>query len=123
MRITLHLDTFDKDPCAYAILWVDDEQLKWSREAHVGLPLPEWGIVRTTPTETQILDQTGKQPLCTLEGLELGQVGGPFEGEIGKACWCAPDSSNALHGDWHVQCLDSESTHPEFGLFADDQPA
>ena len=47
MRITLHLDTFDTDPFAYAILWLDDQTLKWSREGHAGLALPEWGTLRT----------------------------------------------------------------------------
>lgn len=39
MRITLHLDTFDRiDPNAYAILWLDNETHNWSREGHAGLP-------------------------------------------------------------------------------------
>lgn len=48
MRITLHLDTFDTNPSAYAILWLDDASLKWSREAHAGLALPTASRIRRT---------------------------------------------------------------------------
>jgi len=26
-------------------------------------------------------------------------------------------------GDWHVQCVDCETSEPEFGVFADDEAA
>lgn len=123
MRITLHLDTFDTDPFAYTILWLDDTASKWSREAHWGLTLPAWGIVRTEPGKTLILDSSGTQPLCVLEGLELRSDGGPFEGEVGQAEWYSTDCAKRMRGDWHVQCVDHETTEPEFALFADDPAA
>ena len=123
MRITLHLDTFDTDPCAFAILWLDDHSLKWSREAHLGLALPAWGIARSETGRTLIFDPSGTQPLCILEGMELSGNGGPFEGEVGRAYAYTADGAKQMLGDWHVQCIDHETTQPEFGLFADDQAA
>lgn len=123
MRITLHLDTFDTNPSAYAILWLDDASLKWSREAHAGLALPAWGTVRTEAGRTLILDPSGTQQLCKLEGLGLGTDGGPFEGEVGRASWCNRGSTKRMLGDWHVQCVDCETSEPEFGVFADDEGA
>ncbi len=123
MRITLHLDTFDTDPCAYAILWLDDNSLKWSREAHLGLTLPACGTVREAPRRTLICDSSGTQPLCMLEGLELDKNGGPFEGEVGRAHWYIPETAKRMLGEWRVQCVDHETNQPEFGIFADDQAA
>jgi len=123
MRITLHLDTFDADPCAYAILWLDDNSLKWSREAHAGLTLPEWGILRTEPNGTLICGPGGMEPLCALDGLTFGNNSGPFEGEAGRACWHSPECTNRMSGHWHVQCLDGEHIDPESSMFADNRAA
>ncbi len=44
MRLTIHLDTFDRlNPMAFVILWLDKEMRQWSREGHHGLDLPRWG--------------------------------------------------------------------------------
>jgi hypothetical protein len=123
MRITLHLDTFDADPCAYAILWLDDQSLKWSREAHAGLALPAWGILRTQAKGTLICGSPKTRSLFLLEGLQLGKHGGPFEGEAGTVHWCGPESAKTESGHWHVRCTDSENIHPESSLFADDEVA
>jgi hypothetical protein len=124
MRITVHLDTFDRiDPCAYAILWVDDESLKWSREAHLGLTLPEWGRVRTEGANTLLTGPGDAEPLCVLEGLALHKEGGPFEGETGRADWHAQAPTHPEPGHWHVQCVDEQGAPAEFGVFADDEAA
>ncbi len=37
MRLTIHLDTFDRvNPMAFAILWLDNETRQWSREGRAG---------------------------------------------------------------------------------------
>lgn len=123
MRITLHLDTFDNDPCAYAILWLDDKSLRWSREAHAGLTLPRWGLLRSEPDGTLISGPSGTRPLSMLEGLSIGRHGGPLEGETGRACLYAIGSIVQASGHWHVQCVDNENTEPEFSVFADDEAA
>jgi hypothetical protein len=109
MRITLHLDTFDRvSPCAYAILWLDREARQWSREGHVGLDLPEWGTVVVDSHGTQVCGMRDTRPLCVLEG------------ETGRAQWCAHAGLPSAEGHWHVQCVDQESVDPEHGLFASD---
>jgi hypothetical protein len=124
MRITVHLDTFDRiNPCAYAILWLDDASLKWSREAHMGLELPEWGLLRMEANRTLLCGQFGGKPLGVLEGLALRKHGGPFEGETGRAHWYTHDAATGEPGHWHVQCVDEQTTEPEFGIFADDEAA
>jgi hypothetical protein len=124
MRITVHLDAFDRiNPCANAILWLDDASLKWSREAHVGLTLPEWGRLCVEANNTLVCGQFGDTPICALEGLELRKHGGPFEGEIGRAHWYGGDEAKGQAGHWHVQCVEEQCTKPESGIFADDEAA
>lgn len=124
MRITLHLDTFDRvSPCAYAILWLDKEARQWSREGHVGLDLPEWGTLVVDTYGTLVCGTHGTRPLCVLEGLQLDGTDGPFEGETGSAQWCAHAGLPSAQGHWHVQCIDQESGEPEHGLFAADDAA
>ncbi len=44
MRITAHLDRYDRhNPDACAIVWLDTQSGKWSREGHVGAGVPPWG--------------------------------------------------------------------------------
>lgn len=118
MRITIHLSTFDeRHPCAYAILWVDRDTQRWSRESHFGLDLPTWGIVHSQPGVTLLCAPHDGSPLCELDGLALDGEDGPFEGEAGGARWC----SDKARGHWHVQCIDEELALPEHGLFAEDE--
>ncbi|WP_423227142.1 DUF3564 family protein [Paraburkholderia hospita] len=80
MRLTVHLNTFDRiDPCAYAVLWLDKESNKLSRERHVGLDLPESGTLDADSGGALIHGPNDRRPLCVLEGLDLNSVGwGPF---------------------------------------------
>ena len=67
MRLTVHLDMFDRvNPCAYAIVWLDRHTRKWSREGHVGLDLPEWGILIADTGNTLICAPHDKRALCVL---------------------------------------------------------
>jgi hypothetical protein len=121
MRITIHLNTFDRiDPTSYAILWLDDESLMWSREAHMSLPLPQWGNVRLNAESTLLCALHDGWPRCVLQGLQLRQHGGPFEGETGCALWYEDDGSLAKVGSWHIQCVDDTSTRAESSVFADE---
>ncbi|CAB3657742.1 DUF3564 family protein [Trinickia soli] len=117
MRITIHLSTFDEiNPCAYAIVWIDRDARKWSRESHYGLDLPTWGIVEVQPGLTRLCDPHDGTAICDLDGFDLQRKDGPFEGETGSAQWCG----NRSRGHWHVQCIDDETTLAEHGVFADD---
>lgn len=116
MRITIHLSTFeDINPCAYAIVWIDRDAQRWSRESHFGLALPIWGTVRSQPGVTVLCAPHDGTPLCELDGLELNGESGPFEGETGSAQWC----SDHARGHWHIQCIDDAVALPENSVFAD----
>ncbi|NPT36855.1 DUF3564 domain-containing protein [Paraburkholderia xenovorans] len=121
MRLTVHLDTFDRvHPMAFAILWLDKDARKWSREGHLGLELPEWGTLHVDCGNTLVCGPHDTTPVCVLEGLDLNDRDGPFEGETGRAQWCAERGRTLMTGHWHVQCIDNEQVQPEHGLFASD---
>lgn len=122
MRLTIHLDTFDRvNPMAFAILWLDDKTRRWSREGHLGLELPEWGTLHPDGGNTLVCGPHDSMPCCVLEGLDLNAPEGAFEGETGPAQWCADQARTLMSGQWHVQCVDNERAEPENGIFADDE--
>ncbi|MBB5507879.1 DUF3564 domain-containing protein [Paraburkholderia atlantica] len=124
MRLTVHLDTFDRvNPMAFAILWLDKDTRQWSREGHFGLELPEWGALHVDCGNTLVCAPHGTVPVCVLEGLDLNQPDGPFEGEVGRVQWCAEPGRNLMCGHWRVQCIDVEQTEPENSVFATDEGA
>ncbi|WP_321948157.1 DUF3564 family protein [Paraburkholderia sp. J10-1] len=121
MRVTVHLDSFDQlDPTAYAIIWIDTEGRKWSREGHAGVTLPEWGQCCSSPRGTSLLACEDQREVCLLEALDLGASDGPFEGEGGAAHLNAGISTGPLEARWRVQCIDESVPDPEDGLFADE---
>lgn len=124
MRLTVHLDTFDRvHPMAFAILWLDKDTRRWSREGHFGLDLPEWGGLHMDCGNTLVCAPHSTVPVCILEGLDLDDADGPFEGEVGRAQWCAERGRNWSTGHWRVQCVDIEQTEPEHGMFAGEEDA
>ena len=119
MRITLHLDTFERlSPNAWGIVWIDKEAGKWSREAHAGLALPQWGRYRSTQGSTWLAAGEEGAEFCRIEGLDLAAADGPFEGEHGRVQWHG-SAQEPVAGNWHVQCVDETVCTPEDGLFAD----
>ncbi|NML31196.1 DUF3564 domain-containing protein [Paraburkholderia antibiotica] len=119
MRLTVHLDTFDRvHPMAFAILWLDRNTRKWSREGHFGLDLPEWGVLHMDCGNTLVCAPHCTVPVCVLEGLDLNATDGPFEGEVGRVQSCAERGRSLMTGHWRVQCIDTEPSEPENGLFA-----
>jgi hypothetical protein len=124
MRITLHLDAFDRfDPNAYAILWLDSESHKWSREGHAGLQLPEWGQLRVGARGTLVCAQHVALTLFILEGFAMEARNGPFEGESGEALWCCNEREGGpcFAGHWYVQCVDKDTMLAEHSVFAEDE--
>jgi len=125
MRITLHLDTFEcADPAVYAILWLDRDARKWSREGHAVIDLPEWGTLALTKNGTRIVGAAGfdsEHVYCELAGLDLLSPQGPFEGESGAALWYRHADRAPVAGQWHVQWIDETDAEPEHGVFADDE--
>jgi uncharacterized protein DUF3564 len=122
MRITVRLDAFNcADPSVYAILWLDVQTRKWSREGHAGIDLPEWGTLEPVGPNTRIDASHPAHALCVLKGLNLSSRCGPFEGESGLALWYRNAHHAPVAGQWHVQCVDSTASAPEHGVFADDE--
>jgi hypothetical protein len=122
MRITVHLDAFDHAaPATYAILWLDKSARRWSREGHAGIDFPSWGTLVYEHGKTDVMAQDGIHPLCVLDGLDLSESVGPFEGETG-AVSCEPSRVDApAHGQWHVQWVDPDDPVAESSVFADDE--
>ncbi|WP_027213416.1 DUF3564 domain-containing protein [Burkholderia sp. WSM2232] len=119
MRLTIHLHTFDRvHPMAFAILWLDLDTRQWSREGHLGLELPEWGTLQVDCGNTLVCSPEDSAPVCVLEGLELNDCNRRFEGETGRAQWCAERARTLMTGHWHVQCIDNEQAQAEHRLFA-----
>ena len=104
MRITVHLDTFDRVcPCGYAILEIDKQTHRWMCENQVGLTLPKKGLLVATSTGTLVCRQTDQEQECLLEGLDIFAPDGPFEGETGLALWYGNQGIQPAAGHWHVE--------------------
>ncbi|MBN3752274.1 DUF3564 domain-containing protein [Paraburkholderia sp. Tr-20389] len=119
MRITVHLDTFQCADAAYAVLWLDRESRKWSREGHAVIDLPEWGSLASPKGNTRIHGADHDRAICELTGLDLGSVSVPSEGESGQALWYRHAHHAPIIGKWHIQCVDNTESDPENGVFAE----
>ncbi len=124
MRVTLHLDTFEcPEASVYAILWLDRDARKWSREGHAGIDLPAWGALVLSKGCTRVVGGADGRVCCELSGLDLLPTDGPFEGESGVAVWYPHADRAPVVGQWHVQWIDDSDGVPEHGVFADDEIA
>ncbi|MDR5762328.1 DUF3564 family protein [Caballeronia sp. LZ035] len=122
MRITVKLDGFEgAQSAAYAILWLDKETRRWSREGHQAVEVPDWGGLRAGTNGTMICGQHVEEPICVLERLDFDAPGGPCEGLAGRVLWYADGADGAnphSTGRWHVQCIDREQIQAEHSVFA-----
>ncbi|WP_250536111.1 DUF3564 family protein [Caballeronia sp. AZ10_KS36] len=130
MRITIKLDGFDHAAqSAFAVLWIDRERGRWSREAHERVELPAWGTWESAPEGTLLRDSGTFVPLVLLHGLVLAALpkatSVPEPMQQGHADYLASRGSRAtpakLSGHWHIQCIDCETTVPEHELFSDEE--
>ncbi|SAL59926.1 DUF3564 domain-containing protein [Caballeronia telluris] len=122
MRITVKLDAFERvDSGAFAILWLDKDTRRWSREGHQSVDLPDWGDLQARPDGTLICGQHADSPLCVLERLDFDVAGGPSEGQAGRALWYVHGSPEPAAGRWHVQCIDRERIKAEHSVFAGEE--
>jgi hypothetical protein len=107
MRITIHIDTFDRvSPCGYAIFEVDKEARHWVCSSQCGLSLPDEGPLVPAPNGTLVCGSTDQAHLCLLEGLDVFSTNGPFEGETGAAMWYAYLGIQPAAGHWHVELIE-----------------
>ncbi|WP_250526650.1 DUF3564 family protein [Caballeronia sp. GAWG2-1] len=122
MRITVKLDGFEgAQSAAYAILWLDRESSRWSREGHQSMDVPDWGDLTKGAGDTVICGQDAPQPICVLEQLDFDVPGGPPEGLAGRALWYTDQSGAQSEGRWHVQCIDRAQIKAEHGVFAGEE--
>ena len=104
MRITVHLDTFDRVcPCGYAILEINKQSHRWMCENQLDLTLPKEGTLVATSTGTLLCGQADRTHICLLEGLDIFAADGPFEGETGPAMWYGNQGIQPAAGHWHVE--------------------
>jgi hypothetical protein len=122
MRITVKLDGFEgTQSAAFAILWLDKETRRWSREGHQAVEVPDWGGLRSGSNGTMICGQHVEDPICVLERLDFDAPNGPREGLAGRVLWYADGSGVKSTGRWHVQCIDREQIKAEHSVFADEE--
>jgi hypothetical protein len=122
MRLTILIN--GPDPTVnhdYAVLWIDTEEHRWSREARSGVDLPEWGTVETCGTRTVLTGSASTEPLCVLHDLRISR-----RGEVGGAdgiASLAQDPQSQTIWRWRLQAVDRTKVQAENALFAGDELA
>jgi hypothetical protein len=121
MRITVKLDGFEgAQAAAFAILWLDNESRRWSREGHQSVEMPDWGALRCGTDGTTICCQKNQHTYGVLERLDVDAPGGPGEGVEGRVVWYSDGAVVQNMGRWHVQFIDRDLIKAEHGVFADE---
>lgn len=116
MRITIKLDQ-PEDPDRFAVLWLDLESSRWSREMHSGVDIPSWGLLRIAPGATLICDPDSTDALCALTGLNLEERTRLIEDQFGHVVWYGDSNREARLDRWHVQCIEFDSIKAENEVF------
>jgi hypothetical protein len=118
MRLTILIN--GSDPSVnhdFALVWIDLDQQRWSRESHEGVDLPSWGDVRAHGDETVLCAPQNDTPVCIMRGLGLNK--GPEIGsDQGDASWADHHARNATSWQWRLQAIDRKSVHAANSLFA-----
>lgn len=118
MRLTILIN--GPDPTVnhdYAVLWLDTDQQRWSRESHAGIDLPEWGEMHDSGGVTALCAPLADQPLCTLRGLHVNRRQ-EISTAQGDATWSCEVSHAPMEGQWRLQAVDRQTVHAENALFA-----
>lgn len=118
MRLTILIN--GSDPTVnhdYAVLWLDTDQQRWSRESHDGIELPAWGELRDTGGVTALCAPSADEPLCTLRGLHVDRHQHVTSSQ-GDAVWSCVPSRSPTAGFWRLQAVDRQPVKAEYALFA-----
>ncbi|MFP6561361.1 DUF3564 domain-containing protein [Paraburkholderia sp. B3] len=118
MRLTILIN--GSDPTVnhdYAVLWLDTDQHRWSRESHDGIDLPEWGELRDTDGVTSLCAPLDTSPLCTLRGLYVNRRQ-EISSAHGDATWSCETTHSPMEGQWRLQAVDRQTIRAEHALFA-----
>lgn len=118
MRLTILIN--GPDPTVnhdYAVLWLDTDEQRWSREAHTGISLPEWGEIQSCITATVLSGPGTAEPLCVLHDLHVTR-----REEVSGADGIAtlPHEARSALTDWHwrLQAVDHTRIRADNALFA-----
>ncbi|ADG19001.1 hypothetical protein QF000_004440 [Paraburkholderia atlantica] len=117
MRLTILIN--GSDPTVshdYAVLWLDTDEHRWSREAHQGIDLPPWGELRDENGVTTLCAPSADAPLCTLRGLHVDRKERVSAAQ-GAAAWTALRTRKATSGFWRLQAVDRQKTRAENSVF------
>jgi hypothetical protein len=105
----------------FALVWIDLDQQRWSRESHEGVNLPSWGAVRTDNGETVLCAPRSDTPLCIIRGLNVSKRQEIHSGH-GDASWSDKGVSNGARSEaawqWRLQAVDHKSVRAANSLFA-----
>ena len=117
MRLTILIN--GSDPTVnhdYAVLWLDTDERRWSREAHEGIDLPRWGELHDTDGIINICAPSTSDPLCTLSGLQVDGKQQIAAAE-GTAKWIASSAGKHAVGYWRLQAIDRQTIRAEDRVF------
>ena len=117
MRLTILIN--GSDPTVshdYAVLWLDTDQRRWSREAHQGIDLPPWGELRDGGGVTTLCAPSTDAPLCTLRGLHVDRKQRVSAAQ-GDAAWTAVRNRAPTSGFWRLQAVDRQNVRAENSVF------
>jgi len=117
MRLTILIN--GSDPTVnhdYAVLWLDTDQHRWSRESHEGIDIPPWGEMHDADGVTTLCAPSNDAPLCTLRGLHVDRKQGVSAAQ-GSAAWSSAQAHTQTTGYWRLQAVDRQPVHAEHGVF------
>jgi hypothetical protein len=117
MRLTILIN--GSDPTVnhdYAVLWLDTDEHRWSREAHDGIDLPPWGELLDTDGVTTLCAPSTDVPLCTLRGLHVDRKQHVSSAQ-GAAHWTGVPARVPAAGYWRLQAVDRQSVRAEHRVF------
>ncbi|WP_063625117.1 DUF3564 family protein [Paraburkholderia mimosarum] len=118
MRLTILINGPDPtDNHDYALLWLDTEERRWSREAHSGIELPEWGEIENRGTETVLVGSASPAPLCVLHGLQVSRHQ-EVSGAGGLATLAHEVDPARTDWHWRLQAVDRAQVRAESAVFA-----
>ena len=101
----------------YALLWLDTAQQRWSREAHAGIELPEWGEIENRGTETVLIGSASPAPLCVLHDLQVNRRQ-EVSGADGLATLAHEVDPARTYWHWRLQAVDRAQVRAASALFA-----
>jgi hypothetical protein len=110
MRLTIKIDRRDQamQP-SFAVLWLDTEEQLWSREAHQGIDLPTWGMVKDVEGAIALCSADSGEAVCRLQGLSFDAIAPVAWSGRGKALL----ASQQAEGDWRLQAVETGTVQPE----------